>query len=193
VEIRDGGLGGGKGDDVSEPDTLMVLAAAYDHVADAEADYEAIKALYDEVGTSHTFDAAVLSRDAEGKSEVVKKHEEPTRHGAAHGLAWGLAVGAAIAVFPAIGLVGGMAAAGGTGAAIGAISGHMKQGLDDKDLRMLGETLEKGQAGLIVVYATNMADQIAANIKAVNRYVSKEIDANADELAAQIKAAEGTA
>ncbi len=58
---------------------------------------------------------------------------------------------------------------------------------------MLAETLEKGQAGLIVVYATNMADQIAANIKAVNRYISKEIDANADELAAQIKAAEGTA
>lgn len=33
-------------------------------------------------------------------------------------------------------------------------------------------------------------DNIAANIKAVNRYVSAEIDASADELAAQIKAAE---
>ena len=40
---------------------------------------------------------------------------------------------------------------------------------------------------LIAVYATNMADQIAANIKAVNRYVSSEIDASADELAAQLK------
>jgi hypothetical protein len=49
--------------------------------------------------------------------------------------------------------------------------------------------LEQGQAGLIVVYATNMADQIAANIKAVNKYVSKEIDANADELAQQLKEA----
>jgi hypothetical protein len=40
------------------------------------------------------------------------------------------------------------------------------------------------------VYATNMADQIAANIKAVNHYVSKEIDANADELAKQLQEAQ---
>jgi hypothetical protein len=42
---------------------------------------------------------------------------------------------------------------------------------------------------LIVVYATNMADQVAANIKAVNRFVSKEIDANADALAKQLQEA----
>jgi hypothetical protein len=35
-----------------------------------------------------------------------------------------------------------------------------------------------------------MADQVAANIKAVHRYVSAEVDASADELAAQLKAAE---
>ncbi len=51
--------------------------------------------------------------------------------------------------------------------------------------------LDKGQAGLIVIYATNMADQVAASIKAENRYISKAIDANADELAKQLKAAEG--
>jgi len=42
---------------------------------------------------------------------------------------------------------------------------------------------------VIVVYAANMADQIAANIKAVNKAESKEIDANADELASQLKEA----
>ena len=31
---------------MSEKDTVLVLAAAYDDVAEAEADYEAIKALY---------------------------------------------------------------------------------------------------------------------------------------------------
>jgi hypothetical protein len=36
-----------------------------------------------------------------------------------------------------------------------------------------------------------MADQVAANIKAVNRYVSAEVDASADELAAQLKAEAG--
>jgi uncharacterized membrane protein len=93
---------------MSDNDTVLVLAASYGDVADAEADYEAFKALYYEVETSHEFDAAVLARDKDGKIKVVKKHEQPTRHGAAHGLGWGLAVGAACAIFPAVGLVGGL-------------------------------------------------------------------------------------
>jgi hypothetical protein len=63
----------------------------------------------------------------------------------------------------------------------------MKGGMRDDDLKQLGKVLEEGRYGLIAVYATNMADQIAANIKAVNRYISSEIDASADELAAQLK------
>jgi uncharacterized membrane protein len=161
--------------------------ASYDTREEAEADYEAIKALYEEVQVTHAFDAAVLERDDEGKVHVVKKHEEPTRHGAAKGLGLGLAIGAATAIFPAIGLAGGLIAGGGAGAAIGAVTGHMKGGMKDDDLKHLGEVLEKGRHGLIAVYATNMADQIAANIKAVNRYISSEIDASAEELASQLK------
>ncbi len=175
---------------MADPDTLFVLAASYDELADAEADYEAIKTLYYAVETSHEFDAAIVARDAEGKISVVRKHEEPTRHGAVHGLGWGLAIGAACAILPAVGLLGGLAVGGGAGAAIGAVTGHMKGGLEDEDLKELGTVLEQGQAGLIVVYATNMADQIAANIKAVNRFVSKQVDASADELAAQLREAE---
>jgi uncharacterized membrane protein len=102
----------------------------------------------------------------------------------------GLAIGAACAILPGIGLLGGLAVGGGAGAAIGAVTGHVKGGMDNTDLKALGEVLDKGRAGLIVVYATNMADQIAANIKAVNKFVSKEIDANADELARQLHKAQ---
>jgi uncharacterized membrane protein len=174
---------------MSEPDTLLVLAASYDNVAEAEADYEAVKALYYEIKTSHEFDAAVVARSEDGKLEVVKKHEQPTRHGAAHGLGWGLAIGAVCAILPGVGLLGGLVVGGAGGAAIGAVTGHIRGGMDDSDLKGLGEVLDQGQAGLIVVYATNMADQVAANIKAVNRFVSKEIDANADELAKQLQEA----
>jgi uncharacterized membrane protein len=62
--------------------------------------------------------------------------------------------------------------------------------MDDDDLKQLGDVLEKGQAGLIVAYATNIADQIAANVKAVNKHISKEIDANAYELARQLHEAQ---
>ena len=177
---------------MSEKDTLLVLAASYDRLADAEADYEAVKALYYSAAASHDFDAAVLDRDEEGKVRVVRKHEQPTRHGAAVGLGWGLAIGAVCAIFPPIGIVGGLAVGGGAGAVIGAVTGHVKGGLDDADLKQLGDVLNKGQAGLVAVYATNMADQIVASIKAQDRYVSKELEANADELAKQLKAAEGS-
>jgi uncharacterized membrane protein len=176
---------------MSENDMLIVLGASYDTKEEAESDYEAIKALYYEVQASHDFDAAVLERDDEGKVHVVKKHEQPTRHGVAKGLGYGLAIGAAAAILPAFALGGALVAGGTAGGVIGAVKGHMKGGMKDADLKELGATLEKGRYGLVAVYATNMGDQIAANIKAVNRYVSAEVDASADELAAAINAAEG--
>jgi uncharacterized membrane protein len=176
-----------------KPDVLIVAAASYDSVDAAVRDYEAIKALYHEVKATHDFDAAVVAKNDEGKVEIIKKHEEPTRHGAAHGLGWGLAAGAVAALFPAIGILGALAAGGGAGAAIGAVSGHMSGGMDRGDLKELGDVLDEGRAGLIVVYATNMADQIAANIKAANRIVAKETELAADELAREIKDAEAKA
>jgi uncharacterized membrane protein len=168
---------------MSEKDMLVVLAASYDSVSDAEVDYEAVKALYYNAGVGHSFDAAVLEREPDGTAKVVDKHEQSTRHGA-----WeGLAIGALAAILPGIGL--GVGAA--VGAGVGAVTGHLKGGMKDDDLTQLAATLDKGRAGLIVLYATNMADQVAASIKAENRFISAEIDASADELAKQIKAAEG--
>ena len=167
---------------MSEKDTLVVFGASYDSVSDAEVDYEAVKDLYAAAGVGHDFDAAILERGDDGKVKVAKKHEASTRHGA-----WeGLAIGALAAILPGIGLAAGAA----VGAGIGAVAGHMKGGMKDSDLKELGEVLDKGEAGLIVIYATNMADQVAASLKAEDRFVSEAIDADADALAKQIKESE---
>jgi uncharacterized membrane protein len=171
-----------------EKDTLYVIAAAYDDVDEAVADYEAVKALYREVQTSHDFDASVIAKDPDGKVRIVKKHEQPTRHGAAVGLGWGLAVGVAAVLFPPVGI--GIATAGATGAAIGGVAGHASKGMSRSDLKDLGETLDAGQAGLIAVYAANLADQVAANIKAANRVISRATDMAADQLAEDMRRAE---
>jgi len=176
-----------------QPDTLFVAAASYDSVDAAISDYESVKALYAEVKTSHDFDAAVIAKDDEGGVRIVKKHEEPTRHGAAHGLGWGLAAGAVAALFPAVGILGALTVGGGAGAAIGAVSGHVSGGMRRDDLKALGEVLDEGDAGLIVVYATNFADHIAASIKAANRVVSRETDMAADQLALELQNAEALA
>jgi uncharacterized membrane protein len=167
---------------MSKKDTLVVLGASYDSVSDAEVDYEAVKALYYNAGVGHEFDAAVMERGADGSVKVAKKHEQSTRHGA-----WeGLAIGAAAAILPGIGLGVGAAA----GAGIGAITGHIKGGMKDSDLKQLGAVLDKGNAGLIVIYATNMADQVEASLKAEDRYVSEAMDADVDELTKEIEEAE---
>jgi uncharacterized membrane protein len=178
---------------MSENDTLFALAAAYQNVDDAVADYEAVKELYDEVKTSHDFDAAVIAKDAGGDVQIVKKHEQPTRDGAAVGLGWGLAAGVVAALFPPVGILGALAVGGGAGAAIGAVTGHVVGGMKRDDLKELGETLDAGTAGLIVVYEMNLADQIATNIKAANRVVSKATDMEADQLAADLKKAQASA
>ena len=171
-----------------DEDTLYVIGAAYDSVEDAVGDYESVKQLYDRVKASHDFDAAVISKDADGEVHIVKRHEEPTRHGARVGLGWGLAAGVTAALFPPVGI--GIAAAGAGGAAIGALTGHATGGMSRADLKDLGETLDAGQAGLVVVYEFNLADQVAAAVKAANRVVSKATDMAADELAHDIRAAE---
>jgi uncharacterized membrane protein len=173
---------------MADKDTLFVIVGTYDDEKAAVADYEAIKALYQAVKTSHDFDAAVVAKDSKGKVHIVKKHEQPTRHGAAVGLGWGLAAGVVGALFPPLGI--GIVTAGAGGAAIGAVVGHASGGMSRSDLKELGDTLDEGKAGLVAVYATDMADQIAANIKAANRVVSKATDMAADQLASDMKAAE---
>ena len=178
---------------MSEKDTLFVLAATYGSVDEAVSDYEAVKEVYALVKTSHDFDAAVVAKDADGDIRIVKKHEQPTRHGAAIGLGWGLAAGVVTALFPPVGILGALAVGGGGGAAIGAVAGHAAGGIRRGDLKELGETLDAGTAGLIVVYEVNLADQVKANIKAANRIVSKATDMEADQLAADIQKAQSGA
>jgi uncharacterized membrane protein len=161
-------------------DTLLVLAASYHDVQAAQRDYDMVKELFEREGIGHDFDASVVQRDAEGKSHVISKHEESSRHG----LKWGLAVGAACAVFPAVGLIGGMVAGG----AIGAAAGHLKGGMKDSDLKKVADTLDEGEAGLVVVYATNMNDQIDAVIRAEDKYVTEEVAVDQATLDKQIAA-----
>ena len=85
-------------------DTFVVLANQYNTESDALADYDAVRTLYNDLGIIDTYDGAVLTRGPDGKVQIVKRVEEPTRHGAAAGLLIGLAVGAVVTLFPAAGI-----------------------------------------------------------------------------------------
>jgi hypothetical protein len=59
---------------------MFLYVGEYESVEDAKADLETLKELHREkfVGT---YDAAVLTKNEEGKVEVVDKTEKPTQHG----------------------------------------------------------------------------------------------------------------
>jgi uncharacterized membrane protein len=167
-------------------DTFVILANQYDSEADALADYEAVRKLYTQLGIIDTYDAAVLTRKADGKVSIVKRVEEPTRQGGAAGLVIGLAVGALVALFPAITLGAGLLAGGAIGASAGAIAGHVVGGMKRSDLRDLGELLDEGASGLLVVAATDLESRVNAAITHAKKRVKAQVQADADAMKAEI-------
>jgi uncharacterized membrane protein len=172
------------------PDTLYVLAASYDDVEDALAEYQAIDVAWRHVSSSHQFDAAVVAKDDQGKVQIVRRHDEPTRHGTSSGAGWGLAVGAVAALFPAVGILGALAVGAGSGAALGAIAGHAAGAMTRDDLKTLGEVLDRGDAGLVVVYPPEMADRVSTSVKAATAKVHATAGISGEQLAADVRAAE---
>jgi uncharacterized membrane protein len=167
-------------------DTYAVLANQYDSEGDALADYDAVRKLYTELGIIDTYDAAVLTRKPDGKVTIVKRVEEPTRHGGAMGLVVGLAVGALVALFPAISLGAGLLAGSAIGASAGAVAGHVVGGMKRSDLKDLGELLDKGTSGLLVVAATDVESRVNAAITRAKKRAKTQVQVDADALKAEI-------
>lgn len=159
--------------------TITVYAAAYDSVDAAESDYDSVKALYYDLDLMDTFDAAVIKKDEKGKVKIVKKHEQPTHHGGWVGAGWGLATGLLVALFPAAALgTGLLAGTTGAGAAIGALAGHAAGGMSRGDLKDLGEVLDIGQAGLVVIAATDVGARVSDTMSSAEKVINKEIKAD---------------
>jgi uncharacterized membrane protein len=171
-------------------DTFLVYGGVYDRLDDALTDYEAVKDLHTEAQLIDAYDAAVIERREDGKVKIVKKHETPTRAGGVLGGGVGLATGLVIALFPAAAIGGGiLAATTGGGAVLGAVAGHAAAGMSRKDLKELGEQLDAGQAGLVVVGVSDMEAKIQDAMKNAQRLEQKQLEADADRLEKDAKEA----
>jgi uncharacterized membrane protein len=171
-------------------DTFWVYAGIYTSADDAVADYDLVKDLHTEAGLIDAYDAVVIERRDDGKVKIRKKHETPTRAGGVLGGGVGLATGLVIALFPAAAIGGGLLAlTGGTGAVMGAVAGHAAAGMSRKDLKELGEELDKGQAGLVVVAASDMKAKVEAAMKRAEKLEAKEMKADHAELEKDAKEA----
>ena len=164
-------------------DTLIAYVGVYGNVADAEADYQLVKELHTEADLIDAYDAAVIERRDGGKTKIVKKHETPTRVGGVLGGGVGLATGLVVALFPFAAVGGGLLLATTAGGAIlGSVAGHAAAGMSRNDLKELGEHLDTGQAGLVVVAVSDMGAKVERAMKRAEKLQQKELKADTEEI-----------
>ena len=152
---------------------MFLYAGEYENVDDAKADLETLKEMHREhiVGT---YDAAVVTKNEEGKVKIVDKIEKPTQHGGWAGMAVGAAMGL---IFPPSILVSGL-----LGAGAGALIGHLRSGMSNSDLKEVGDMLEESEAALIVVGEATIERAVDDATKRAKKELKKEVRADAKEM-----------
>src|SRR5437763_9655340 len=165
-------------------DTFIAYVGVYDTAEDADADYQLVKDLHTKAGLIDSYDAAVIERRADGKVKIIKKHETPTRVGGVLGAGVGLATGLVVVLFPFAAVGGGLlAATTGGGAVLGAVAGHAAAGMSRHDLKELGEHLDAGQAGLVVVGVSDMGAKAERARNRAAKLHQKELKADTGDRA----------
>jgi uncharacterized membrane protein len=163
--------------------SVFVYVATYSDLKDARIDYNIVKDLYSR-GVIDTYDAAVVNKDDDGKVHV-SKHEKPTQKGAWTGAAAGALIGV---LFPPAILP--MAAAGGV---FGGLIGHISEGMSRGDLKDIGDALDAGTAGIIVVGKTSLAEKLDKVTSQALKTVEKQLKVDEKnfnkDLAAAVNAA----
>jgi uncharacterized membrane protein len=151
---------------VTRTDGTFVYVATYPDETAAQDDYQVVKGLHAS-GVVGAYDAAVVTKDFHGRVHE-NKDETATRHGAW----WGVAAGAAVGVlFPPAIL--GTAAVGGV---IGGVSGHLAKGMSRSRAKELGDFIDPGQAGLIVVGESKVEQAIQQAVTKAEKETAEELD-----------------
>jgi uncharacterized membrane protein len=157
---------------MADTDSTFIFIATYPDEAAAQDDYQVVKDLHAR-GLVGSYDAAVITKDANGKVHE-NKDETATRHGAW----WGIAAGAAIgAIFPPAVL--GAAAVGGV---VGGVSGHLAKGMSRSQAKQLGDFIDPGQAGLVVVGESKVKEAVQKAVTRAVKETAEDLDVDPKDL-----------
>jgi uncharacterized membrane protein len=157
---------------MAKPDAVFIYIGTYQDEVAARNDYDVVKDLH-AAGAVGTYDAAVVTKDYEGKVHV-NKDEMATRHGA-----WGgAAVGAVVGILFPPSLIAGAV----VGAAVGGVGGHLWRGMSRADVKEFGDIIDDGQAALVIVGESKLQQAVEkAGLKA-EKHVAKELDVSAKDV-----------
>ena len=96
-----------------------------------------------------------------------------------------------IALFPAAAIGGGLLlGTTGAGALLGSLAGHAAAGMSRGDLKDLGESLDEGEAGLVVVAVSDMEAKVRAAMKRARKIEEKQLKADQKQLEADASEAQ---
>jgi uncharacterized membrane protein len=151
---------------VAKTDSTFIYVATYPSEAAARDDYQVVKGLHSS-GLVGSYDAAVITKDANGKVHE-NKDETATRHGAW----WGVAAGAAVGLIFPPGVLGAAA----VGGVIGGVSGHLAKGMSRSRAKELGDFIDPGDAGLIVVGESKVSDAIHKAVTRAEKEIAEDLD-----------------
>ena len=87
-------------------------------------------------------------------------------------------------------MIGLLAVATGGGAVLGAVAGHAAAGMSRKDLKELGEHLDVGQAGLVVVAVSDTGAEIERAMKQARKIEARQLKADSAAIEADAKSAQ---
>ena len=157
---------------MAKPDAVFIYIGTYPSETAARADYQVVKDLH-AAGAVGTYDAAVVTKDDTGKVHV-NKDEMATRHGAWGGAAVGAVVGI---LFPPS-----IIATTAVGAAVGGVGSHLWRGMSRADVKEFGELIDDGQATLVIVGESKVAEAVEkAGLKA-EKQVAKDLDVKSKDI-----------
>jgi uncharacterized membrane protein len=166
---------------VANTDGTFIFVATYPDEAAAREDYQVVKELHTR-GLVGAYDAAVVTKDAKGRVHE-NKDETATRHGAW----WGIAVGAAVGVIFAPTVIGAAA----VGGVIGAVTGHLAKGMSRSTAKELGDFIEPGQAGLLVVGESKVEAAIQKAVTRAEKRIAHQLNVDPKDVDKTLREAVG--
>ena len=129
-------------------DKLFALAGTYDDVDAAKADWKEVRKFHGAARIGK-FQAAIFTKRAEDDIHVI----DTTSTTRTTGAKWGTLAGAvALVLFPPAAVTELVGAA-----AIGALTGNVLKGWGPADVRRLGECVDVGQSGILLIAEANEA------------------------------------
>jgi uncharacterized membrane protein len=147
---------------------LALYVATYADATSANEDFQSLK---DAEGDDLQVEAAVvMSRDADGKVDVLEEGDGDTGGGAVIGGSLGFIVG--LFAPPLL-------AATAIGAGIGALLGHLTKKHDEKELGVeLDEYFPPNSSAVVVIVDNKYLDRVGASLTKADKNVSKAIDSD---------------